>query len=187
AWFICWVSICISSLALSVADFIARRRAASSEAADCSSAAKMRDSTYLGSSDSSTSPALGSNSKYGGITVDSVASVSSTSSGRTRLTTTFCVSLEPKWVETMWTSSVPLSSLKESISVVAISLASAYDGFLEKPVHSPPISRWRKVCQVTPLTPLTNGTYSIPRPSMSPRSASASRSTLALKPPQNPL
>src|SRR6266496_4212708 len=56
------VSCSSKSLALSVADFIARRRAAISAAADSSSAWKILLSTYHGSRASSTAPGDGSNS-----------------------------------------------------------------------------------------------------------------------------
>ena len=75
------VSTSIRSLALSVADFIARRLAAISAAADSSRAWYSRFSTYHGSSASSTASADGSNSYRlkppGGASV-----VSSISSGR---------------------------------------------------------------------------------------------------------
>ena len=56
------LSCSISSLALSVADFIARRRAAISDAADSSSAWNSLLSTYHGSSALRTSSGEGSNS-----------------------------------------------------------------------------------------------------------------------------
>src|SRR5450631_3177201 len=67
AWLASRVYLRMSSSALSVADFIARWRAASSEAADCSSALKSRAVTYFGNNASRTCSALGSN-EYSGRT-----------------------------------------------------------------------------------------------------------------------
>src|SRR5262249_50200610 len=88
------------SLALSVADFIARRRAAISEAAASSSAWEIRLSTYQGSSASSTSGGEGSNSYSGNAPAGGGSALSSISIGRILRTTDRWVSMDTNSVKT---------------------------------------------------------------------------------------
>src|ERR1022692_2564533 len=71
-------------------------------------------------------------------------------------------------------------------SAEVISLALAWAGVSENPLHSPAISRSLNLCHTMPLRPATNGTTSMPRSASSAFRLCASRITLALKPPQNP-
>src|ERR1019366_5093895 len=152
------VSASSRSLALSVADFIARRLAAISAAAASSSAWKILLSTYHGSSASSTCSGDGSNSQIGTGPVGASSSVSSISSGSSRRTTGRWGSMVTNSVSTMCISSTPPSSAgfsNPSSSAAVISLASACCGISENPLLSPAISRCRNRCQLMPLRPDT--------------------------------
>ena len=102
----------MSSSALSVADFIARWRAASSDAAAWSMQLNSRALTYFGSSASSTCSALGSKVYSGRRSSASGDSCpSTTSSGSRRMTSGSWVTIEMNRLKTMCTSSMPPSSV----------------------------------------------------------------------------